>query len=52
MTGRATWHWICVPDQDLSFMLDYDPALGGTREDLIDAIHEFQDILEDGLETA
>jgi hypothetical protein len=48
----ASWHWICVEDADLAYLLDFDPDLPGTREELVEVIREMQDILEDGLETA
>jgi hypothetical protein len=51
MRAHVTWHWVCVEDVDLAFILDLDPERL-EREDLVDAIREMQDIVEDGLETA
>jgi hypothetical protein len=51
---EVRWHWICVEDADLAFLLGFDPDRdrSASRADLVDVIRDFQDIIEDGLETA
>lgn len=50
----ASWHWVCIEDDDLAFILDYDPERerSANRADLVTVIEEIQSIIEDGLETA
>lgn len=54
MSERVTWHWICVDDEDLSFILGFDPDRdrSTSRAELVDVIRDMQEIIEDGLETA
>lgn len=42
----VTWHWVCIEDEDLGYILD------GPDEDLEAWIDNVQSIVEDGLETA
>ena len=54
MSKRPLDHWVVIPDEDLAFILDFDPERerSATRADLVRVIEEIQGIVEDGLETA
>jgi len=55
MGGKpVTWHWVCLDDDDLAFILDFDPdrERSTSRDSLLDVLADFQSIIEDGLETA
>lgn len=44
----VTWHWICIDDDDLAYLLD-GPVSERTKDEWIDSVIA---IVEDGLETA